>query len=200
MVSHPPNAPAIVLASTSPYRRQLLERLGLPFICAGPRVDETPGPREDPQGLVRRLAEAKARSLAGNHPAALIIGSDQVAVLPDGTLLNKPGGHTLAREQLRRSSGSVVTFLTGLCLLDTRTAAARVEVVPGEVVFRDLSDAEIERYLLAEQPYDCAGAFKSEGLGIALLSELRLPDPTALIGLPLVALSAMLREAGVAVP
>jgi len=200
MVSHPPNPPAIVLASTSPYRRELLERLGLPFIYAGPRVDETPAPGEDPHGLVRRLAEAKARSLAASHPGALIIGSDQVAVLPDGSLLNKPGDHALARTQLRRCSGAVVTFLTGLCLLDTRTATARVLVVPGDVVFRELSDAEIERYLLAEQPYDCAGAFKSERMGIALLAELRLPDPTALIGLPLIALSALLREAGVPVP
>lgn len=192
--------PAIVLASSSRYRRELMERLGLPFSCASPQFDEAPLPGENAEALVRRLSAGKAGSLAGAHPAALIIGSDQVAVLPGGTLLHKPGDHASAREQLRRCSGRTVTFLTGLCLLDMRTSRARVVVVPGDVVFRDLTDGEIDRYLTAELPYDCAGAFKSERLGIALLAEMRLPDPTALVGLPLIALSALLREAGVPVP
>lgn len=192
--------PALVLASTSPYRRELLERLGLPFDCTRPECDESPLPGERPDTLVRRLAVGKAGSLAARHPHAFIIGSDQVAVLPDGTLLNKPGDHGTAREQLRRCSGGAVTFLTGVCLLDAGSGHSRVEVVTSEVRFRTLSDPEIERYLHAERPYDCAGAFKSERLGIALLAEMRLSDPTALIGLPLIRLAALLREAGFAVP
>jgi septum formation protein len=200
MAGTDPRPPPLVLASSSPYRRELLERLGLPFSWAPPAFDETPLPGETADALVRRLARGKAESLAAAHPGALIIGSDQVAVLPEGTILNKPGGHAAAREQLRRSSGRRVDFLTGLCLLDARSAAARIEVVVSAVLFRTLDDAEIERYLASERPYDCAGAFKSERLGIALLREMHLPDPTALVGLPLIALSALLREAGVAVP
>lgn len=192
--------PALVLASTSPYRRELLGRLGLPFVCTRPEFDESPLPGEGPDALVRRLAAGKAASLVAHHPDALIIGSDQVAVLPDGTLLNKPGGHAAARAQLQRCSGEPVTFLTAVCLLDTARGHSRVEVVAAEVRFRTLSEPEIERYLHAERPYDCAGAFKSERLGIALLAEMRLQDPTALIGLPLIRLAALLREAGFAVP
>lgn len=192
--------PALVLASTSPYRRELLERLGLPFVCTRPECDESPLPGEQPEALVRRLAAGKAASLVAHYPDAFIIGSDQVAVLPDGTLLNKPGDHETAQAQLRRCSGEPVTFLTGVCLLDAGSGHARVEVVAGEVRFRALSEPEIGRYLQAERPYDCAGAFKAERLGIALLAEMRLSDPTALIGLPLIRLAALLREAGLAVP
>lgn len=192
--------PPLVLASSSPYRRELLERLALPFICARPDFDEAPLPHEDPDTLVRRLAAGKAASVAPGYPGALVIGSDQVALLPDGTLLNKPGDHATAYAQLRRSSGAWVRFLTAVCLLDGRDGCARTDVVSGLVRFRILADSEIERYLLAERPYDCAGAFKSERLGIALLDEITFPDPTALVGLPLIALGALLRQAGIAVP
>lgn len=200
MAGPDPRPPSLLLASSSPYRRELLDRLGLPFSWAPPAFDEEALPGETADALVRRLARGKAESLAADNSGALIIGSDQVAVLQDGTILNKPGGHDAARMQLRRSSGQRVDFLTGLCLLDARRAAARLEVIVSEVHFRRLDDAEIERYLASERPYDCAGAFRSERLGIALLRDMRLSDPTALIGLPLIALSALLREAGVAVP
>lgn len=190
----------IVLASSSLYRRELLDRLGLPFAWRAPAFNEDPLPEESPSQLVRRVAHGKARSLAGAFPGALIIGSDQVAVLPDGVILSKPGDHARARVQLQRCSGGSVRFLTGLCLLDAGNEQVQMDVVSCEVLFRTLTDAEIERYLLAERPYDCAGAFKSERLGIALLQEMRLPDPSALIGLPLITLSAMLRRAGVPVP
>jgi len=196
----PPATRAIVLASSSPYRRELLQRLGLPFTCAVPAVNEDLLGGESPPDLVQRLARNKAVSLADRFPGALIIGSDQVAVLPDGRILSKPGGHAAAREQLQCCSGRVVRFLTGLCLLDAVSAESQAEVVECEVIFRHLQDAEVERYLLADQPYDCAGAFKSERLGVALLSGMRLPDPSALIGLPLITLAAMLRRAGVPVP
>lgn len=196
----PPAARAMVLASSSPYRRELLHRLGLPFTWAAPAANEDPLPGENPWQLVRRLAQDKARSLAGRFPSALIIGSDQVAVLPDGTTLTKPGNHAAAFAQLRRCSGRTVSFHTGLCLLDAESEQMQEEVVVCEVHFRTLVDAEIERYLLAERPYDCTGAFRSERLGIALLRDMRLPDPSALIGLPLIALAALLRRAGVVVP
>ena len=191
---------AIVLASSSPYRRELLQRLGMPFSWAAPAVNEDPMPGESPQDLVRRLARSKATGLAGAFPGALIIGSDQVAVLPDGSILSKPGGHAAGRLQLQSCSGRLVRFQTGICLLDAACDEMQVDVVECEVLFRPLLDAEIERYLLAERPYDCAGAFKSEQLGVALVSGMRLPDPSALIGLPLITLSAMLRRAGVPVP
>jgi MAF protein len=191
---------AIVLASSSPYRRELMLRLGLPFTWAAPAVNEDPLAGENPLELVQRLALSKARSLADKFPDALIIGSDQVAVLAEGRILTKPGEHAAARSQLQSCSGRVVSFKTGLCLLDAGSAQMQADVVECEVFFRQLLDAEIERYLLAERPYDCAGAFKSEGLGLALLSGMRLPDPSALIGLPLIALAAMLRRAGVPVP
>jgi MAF protein len=189
----------LILASTSPYRRELLGRLGLPFASARPATDETPLAGEAPEALVHRLAEAKARSVAADHPAALVIGSDQVAVL-DGQVLGKPGTPAVAQQQLQRASGRSVRFLTGLCLLDAGRDRAWVVVEPFTVHFRALTDAQIARYLAAEQPYDCAGSFKSEGLGIALFERLEGNDPNSLIGLPLIRLVALLGEAGVRLP
>lgn len=191
--------PPLVLASTSPYRRELLGKLGLAFDVAAPDVDEGALPGEGPEALVRRLAEAKARAVAANHPGALVIGSDQVAVL-DGKVLGKPGDQDRATQQLRAASGKSVLFLTGLCLLDGRDGTAQVDVVPFRVVFRALSEAQIERYLNRERPYNCAGSFKSEGLGISLFKRLEGDDPNALIGLPLIRLVDMLATTGVHVP
>jgi len=188
--------PALVLGSTSPYRRELLARLGLAFEVDAPDVDEHVLPGEAPDALVRRLAEAKARAVAARHPGALVIGSDQVAVL-DGVILGKPGDHARAMQQLRAASGKTVLFQTGLCLFDDRNGSAQVDVVPFRVVFRTLSDAQIENYLRRERPYNCAGSFKSEGLGISLFQRLEGDDPNALIGLPLIRLVDMLAEAGV---
>ena len=190
------NAPRIILASTSPYRRELLEKLGLPFEVCNPKTDETPLPGEQPEALALRLAEAKARAVALDYPNALIIGSDQVAVL-DSQIFGKPGNHENAVRQLQTLRGQTVNFYTALCLLDTRTGEAQVEGVPTLVSFRDFTDGEIERYLCREEPYNCAGAAKSEGLGIALLSSLKGEDPNALVGLPLIALCKQLRNAGV---
>ena len=187
-----------MLASSSPYRRQLLERLGLTFAAASPDIDETPLPLEEPATLVARLAESKARALAARYPQHLIIGSDQAAHL-DGTILGKPGGFAAARRQLRACSGRRVEFLTGLCLLDSRTGQAQTLVEPFAVAFRELTDGQIEHYLEREQPYDCAGSFKVEGLGIALFERLDGADPNALIGLPLIQLIRLLEQAGVAV-
>ncbi|HRE15703.1 MAG TPA: Maf family nucleotide pyrophosphatase [Rhodocyclaceae bacterium] len=186
----------LVLASTSPYRRELLSRLGLPFVVENPGTDESPLPGEAPEAMALRLSEAKARALAASHPDALIIGSDQVAVM-DGRIFGKPGTHERAVAQLRALSGQTVNFFTGVCLLDTRSGHTQVCGVPTLVGFRDLSDSEIENYLQREQPYNCAGAAKSEGLGIALLTRMEGSDPNALIGLPLIALCEMLRKAGV---
>jgi septum formation protein len=190
-----PNLPCLILASTSPYRRALLERLGLPFSIAAPDVDERPHPGESPTDLVRRLAEAKARAVALNHPDALIIGSDQVACLDDA-ILGKPGDHATAIAQLERASGRCVLFQTGLCVLDARNGAAQTLVEPFQVHFRVLSRARIAGYLERERPYDCAGSFKSEGLGIALFERLEGDDPTALIGLPLIRLVELLESVG----
>jgi septum formation protein len=190
--------PPLLLASSSPYRRALLERLQLPFIWASPAIDESPLPGETAQALVARLAEAKARALLPQHPGHLIIGSDQVAVL-EGRILGKPGNLDNARAQLRAASGRRVEFLTGLCLLDGRDGIARCRVAPFAVRFRQLGEAQIERYLERERPFDCAGSFKAEGLGIALFSALEGRDPNALIGLPLIALVDLLGEAGVGV-
>jgi septum formation protein len=186
----------IVLASTSPYRRELLARLGLPFQTVAPNTDEARLPGETPDALVRRLAEAKARSVASESPRALVIGSDQVAVL-DGEVLGKPGSHERAVEQLTRASGRRVEFVTGLCLLDAGTGEASVEVVPYAVVFRRLDPRQIDHYLVRERPYNAAGSFKSEGLGIALFDRMEGEDPTALVGLPLMRLTALLAAAGV---
>lgn len=188
----------LVLASTSIYRQELLNRLGLPFVTAAPDIDESRKGDESPQQLVRRLAEAKARAVAPQHPAALIIGSDQVATVA-GHILGKPGNHERAVAQLRLASGKRLQFLTGLCLLNALTGFARVEVVPFAVVFRALSDRQIENYLRREKPYHCAGAFKSEALGITLCERFEGDDPTALIGLPLIRLTRMLEEVGVSV-
>ncbi len=185
----------LVLASTSPYRRELLRRLGLPFIVANPATDETALPGETPTTTALRLSEAKARAVAQQHPEALIIGSDQVAEM-DGSVFGKPGTHDKAVEQLRTLSGKTVNFYTGLCVLDAATGNAEVCGVPTLVGFRELSDAEIENYLRREPAYNCAGSAKSEGLGIALLSRIQGNDPNALVGLPLIALCDLLRKHG----
>jgi septum formation protein len=190
--------PQIVLASTSKYRRQLLARLGLPFEVASPDVEEIPMPRETPQDTARRLAEAKARAVALRFPHAIVIGSDQVAVL-EGTRLGKPGNHANAMVQLKAMRAKEVVFHTALCLFDAATGQSQVRVVPYCVRFRDYSDQQIEHYLRREQPYDCAGSARCEGLGIALIAEMRGDDPNALIGLPLIALTEMLAARGVSV-
>ncbi len=189
----------LILASTSPYRRELLHRLGLPFAVASPQTDESRWPGESPEAMALRLSEAKARAVAGAHPDALIIGSDQVATV-DGLIYGKPGSHERAVDQLRALSGKTVNFYTGLCLYNTRTGVVEVCGVPTLVTFRNLTDEEIERYLRREPAYDCAGSARSEGLGIALLSRIAGDDPNALVGLPLIALCVLLRRQGVAVP
>ncbi|WP_417530407.1 Maf family protein [Marinobacter lipolyticus] len=186
----------LLLASSSPYRRELLQRLGLPFTCASPNIDESILPRETAEALAIRLAAQKARALAPSHPGHWIIGSDQVACLPDGSILNKPGNHEQAVRQLTRSSGQRVSFLTGLALMDTDTGAILTHCEPFQVQFRTLETMEIETYLRREQPYDCAGSFKMEGLGIALFESLEGRDPNSLVGLPLIALTDMLRAWG----
>lgn len=186
----------LLLASSSPYRKALLERLTLPFTTASPDIDETPLPGESAEDLALRLAENKARALAARHPDHWIIGSDQVACLPDGTLLHKPGDHAQAVQQLQQSSGHRVVFLTGLCLLDTDSGECQRICEPFTAHFRTLSTEEIESYLEREQPYDCAGSFKMEGLGITLFDRLEGRDPNSLVGLPLIALNGMLRNWG----
>ena len=188
----------LILGSSSPYRRELLDRLGLVYECDSPEIDESRLADESAETLVVRLAEAKARAVAVRHPGALIIGSDQVAVL-DGEILGKPGNHDKALEQLRKASGQLVTFQTGLCLYDANSDTAQVDRVPFAVQFRQLTDAQIEHYLQREQPYNCAGSFKSEGLGIALFEWMQGEDPNALIGLPLIRLVSMLETAGLPV-
>lgn len=188
----------LVLASTSPFRKTILEKLAIPFATASPNVDEAALPGEIPEQLVGRLAEAKARSVAQQYPEALIIGSDQVAVV-DGQILGKPGNHNNAVAQLKRASGKRVSFLTGLCLYNPRSDRAQVDVIPFSVSFRPLSTAQIENYLKKEKPYDCAGSFKSEGLGIALFDRLEGDDPNSLIGLPLIRLIRMLESEGLPV-
>lgn len=185
----------LVLASSSPYRKALLERLGLSFQTLSPQLDETAADNESAQQLVARLAEAKARAVASTFPTALIIGSDQVAVLNE-KILGKPGDYANAKRQLQEASGRRVTFHTGLCVYNAAQDRAQVDVVPYSVLFRNLSDAEIDCYLQKEQPYDCAGSFKSEGLGIALFESMQGDDPNALIGLPLISLCSMLADNG----
>lgn len=191
----PPVRP-VVLGSTSRYRRELLERLRIPFAVSAPNVDETPMPEEAPQNLALRLALAKAQAVAAMHPEAVVIGSDQVADL-DGIPLGKPGEHARAVAQLRQMRGKTVIFQTALAVVCLASGFEQVDLAPVRVVFRDLSDEEIEAYLHAEQPYDCAGSAKSEGLGIALLESIDNDDPTALIGLPLIRTVRLLRQAGV---
>jgi len=183
--------PPLVLASTSPFRRELLERLGLPFATAGPDVDESARPGEAAEQLVLRLAEAKARAVADAYPDALIIGSDQVAEL-GGAVLGKPGNRERAIEQLSRASGQTVVFRTGLCLLRAADGHVQRACEPFEVHFRTLTRAQIAAYVDREQPFGCAGSFKAEGLGIALFERLEGADPNALIGLPLIRLVDML--------
>ncbi|MEY5099478.1 MAG: septum formation inhibitor Maf [Pseudomonadota bacterium] len=194
-----PAGRALVLGSTSRYRRELLQRLRLPFEVLAPEVDETPLPGEAPAALAQRLALAKARAVAAQRPDAIVIGSDQVADL-DGEPLGKPGSHERAVAQLRRMSGKTVLFQTALAVACAETGFEAGELAVVEVVFRELDDATIERYLRAEQPYDCAGSAKSEGLGIALLDRIVNDDPTALIGLPLIHTARLLRQAGLQIP
>lgn len=187
--------PRLILGSSSPYRRELLERLRLPFEVAVPDIDETPLDDETPEATALRLSLDKAQAIAQRHPGALVIGSDQVLTL-DGRQMGKPGSHDKAREQLRLMRGRTATFHSALCLLDGRTGQSQLADVRTLVTMRDLSDAEIDAYLHLEKPYDVAGSAKSEGLGIALLSRVESDDPTALVGLPLIALTTMLRQAG----
>ncbi len=188
----------IVLASTSPFRKVILEKLGLPFETLNPETEETRFEDESPEQLVQRLAAAKARAVAGTCTDALIIGSDQVAVI-DGEILGKPGSHEKAVKQLQQASGKTVRFFTGLCLLNAATGNHQLEVVPFDVVFRKLTEAQIENYLQKEKPYNCAGSFKSEALGICLFEKLQGDDPNTLMGLPLIRLVRMLEKEGVAV-
>ena len=199
MLQSPPPPCNLVLGSTSRYRRDLLARLGLPFEVAAPAVDETPLPNETPRALALRLALAKARAVAVLHPDAIVIGSDQVADL-GGQPLGKPGNHERATAQLRRMSGQTVIFQTAVAVVCQAMGFEQVDLAPVRVRFRSLDDAEIERYLRAEQPYDCAGSAKSEGLGISLLDAIDSDDPTALIGLPLIRTCRMLRAAGLVLP
>lgn len=185
----------LILGSTSAYRRELLQRLRLPFEVAAPDVDETPQPGERPPELARRLALAKAHAVAQRHPAAIVIGSDQVADL-GGEPLGKPGAHERAVEQLRRMRGRTVIFQTAVAVVCMETGFEQLDLAPVRVRFRDLGDTEIETYLRAETPYDCAGSAKSEGLGIALLESIESDDPTTLVGLPLIRTARMLRAAG----
>ncbi len=185
--------PNLILASTSPYRRVLLEKLGVTFECAAPNVDESPQPGESPRHLVVRLAQEKAKSLAARFPDHLIIGSDQVCVL-DGIITGKPHTEENARQQLLKARGSIVTFYTGLALYNSSTGNLQTECEPFDVHFRHLSEQEIDDYVRKERPLNCAGSFKSEGLGIALFERLDGRDPNALVGLPLITLCQMLRR------
>ncbi|HSI55527.1 MAG: Maf family nucleotide pyrophosphatase [Ramlibacter sp.] len=188
----------LLLGSTSVYRRELLSRLRLPFDVVAPEVDETPAPGEEPESLARRLALAKAHAVAAKHPDAVVIGSDQVADL-DGKPLGKPGNHANAVAQLRQMRGRVVVFQTAVAVVCAASGFEAVDLAAVEVQFRDLTDGEIEAYLQAEQPYDCAGSARSEGLGITLLEAIDNDDPTALVGLPLIRTCRMLRAAGIEV-
>ena len=193
-------SPRLILGSSSVYRKELLGRLGLPFETMAPDIDETPRPGETPQATALRLAREKAAAIAARAGAALVIGSDQVATLDD-MQIGKPGNHANALKQLQMMRGREVIFHTALCLWDGRRAdpasTAQVSNVQTLVRFRDLDDSELDAYLRIEQPYDCAGSAKNEGLGIAILESIRSDDPTALTGLPLITLTSMLRQAGV---
>ncbi|MBP0632104.1 Maf-like protein [Cupriavidus sp. AcVe19-1a] len=192
---HQDPRPRLILGSGSPYRRELLERLRIPFEVATPDIDETPLAGEAPEATALRLSQRKAEAIATRHPGALVIGSDQVLTL-DGAQMGKPGTHDRAVAQLRRMRGRTAAFHSALCLLDGRSGTVQLADVQTRVTMRDLSDAEIEAYLQLERPYDVAGSAKSEGLGIMLLERVESDDPTALIGLPLIALTGMLRRAG----
>ncbi len=188
--------PPLILASSSPYRAELLSRLGLAFETVSPDIDETARPGESPRELVMRLARDKAAAVDRERPGALIIGSDQVAVM-DGRVLGKPGNMETARAQLAAASGREVEFLTGLALLNGASGQCQLDCIPYQVHFRELTAAQIDAYLHIEQPFDCAGSFKSEGLGVALFARMQGEDPSALIGLPLIRLVEMLAAEGV---
>ncbi|MCG6885778.1 MAG: Maf-like protein [Proteobacteria bacterium] len=188
----------LVLASTSPFRKAILEKLGVPFEIQSPSVDETPLSDETPAQLVERLAIAKASAIAGQRDRGLVIGSDQVAVIDDH-ILGKPGNHEKAVQQLQQAAGKRVVFQTGLALVNAATGHVQSEVVPFTVVFRPLGAQQIENYLQREQPYNCAGSFKSEGLGIALFEKLEGDDPNTLMGLPLIRLIRMLEKEGLTI-
>jgi len=189
----------LILGSTSPFRKELLNKLGLSFITDAPDIDESMGSNEPPEGFVQRLALEKAQAVADRHPDTLIIGSDQVACI-ENDILGKPGNRERAIEQLTQASGQRVSFYTGLCLLNSGSGKSQVVCEPFHVYFRELSRLQIEHYLDAEQPYNCAGSFKSEGLGISLFERLEGDDPNTLIGLPLIRLIAMLEHEGISVP
>jgi septum formation protein len=194
------DSPHLILASSSPYRRELLDRLQLPFTCISPEVDETPVTGEQPADLVRRLSRLKAAAVASKCTReALVIGSDQTACLGDSTL-GKPGTTDRAREQLQRMRGRQVEFLTGICVVRTSDDMEQTDVVRVAIQFRNYSDAEIERYIARDQPLNCAGSFRCEALGISLVAAMHCNDPTAIIGLPLIRLCEMLRAAGMDVP
>ncbi|HOV19230.1 Maf family nucleotide pyrophosphatase [Ottowia sp.] len=199
LLATPDTARPLVLGSTSRYRRELLSRLRLAFDVAAPDVDETPQPGEAPRALALRLALAKARDVAARHRQAIVIGSDQVADLA-GRPLGKPGTHERAVAQLRAMSGQTVVFQTALSVVCVATGFEQTDLAAVEVRFRTLNEGEIERYLRAEQPYDCAGSAKSEGLGIALLEAIHNDDPSALVGLPLIRTARLLRAAGCMLP
>jgi septum formation protein len=196
LTAKPPHDWPVILGSTSRYRKELLSRLRIPFEVCAPHVDETPLPGEAPKELALRLALAKALAVAKQNPNAVVIGSDQVADL-DGTPLGKPGNHTNAVLQMQKMRGKTVVFQTALSVVCLANGYQRTDLAAVRVKFRDLTDSEIEAYLRAEEPYDCAGSAKSEGLGIALLDAIDNDDPTALVGLPLIRTCQMLREAGV---
>lgn len=195
-MTFPETGPQLILASTSVYRRELLQRLAVPFSVCAPHVDEQALPNETPKNLALRLALAKANAVATQHPNAVVIGSDQVADL-HGKALGKPGNHERAVAQLREMSGQTVVFQTALAVVRMQSGYSAVDLAQVRVTFRSLSDAEIEHYLQTEQPYDCAGSAKSEGLGIALLDDITNDDPTALVGLPLIRTARMIRAAGI---
>ncbi|HEV7431892.1 MAG TPA: nucleoside triphosphate pyrophosphatase [Steroidobacteraceae bacterium] len=194
-----PSPPALILASTSVYRRELLERLRLPFSVSAPKIDEAAREGEAPRPRAERLALEKAQAIAQAHPAQFVIGADQVAAC-EGTILDKPGNLEAARAQLRTQSGRAVQFYSAVALVHSQRRIAERFVDLTTVVFRDLSEAEIEAYLLADRPYDCAGSLRSESLGISLCERIETSDPTGLIGLPLIRLAASLRSCGYALP
>ncbi len=183
----------VILASSSPYRRDLLARVLADFACATPAIDETPAPGETPAALVERLAESKARALGSTGDGDLVIGSDQVAAL-DGEIIGKPGNADRAFTQLRRQAGRTLCFYTAVAVLDTAVGHCDLALDITRVTFRSLTDSEIHRYLARERPYDCAGSFKAEGLGIALFERIQSEDPTALTGLPLIQVTSLLRK------
>ena len=198
-MTQPKQALELILASTSRYRREMLKRLGLPFSCENPGVDETGLPGEHPQALAERLAASKAHAIAGRFPAAVVIGADQVAAC-GGLIVGKPGDESRATEQLLHFSGRVVRFFSAISVVCLQSGFRQTECVTTDVHFRELDEGTIHRYLALDQPFDCAGSFRSEAAGPMLLESMASSDPTAIIGLPLIALSGMLRSAGFRLP